>query len=199
MKRYVKTFEGFIYEAVISEITEGEEVIFFPGRFQPFHNGHMAAMERASKEFGLPVIPLQILSAREESPFPDTLLEAMGKAIADSTGFLANYFIYPTGTKTVIPLMVKYLREQGYEPLGLACGSDRLTDYTRQVAYINSPKTDVVVKAGFEVKMVDARDSDGASGTKVRDALKEGDKKTFELMMPKVLWPYYDELKKYIA
>lgn len=195
---YVKTFEGFIYEAVISEITDGKSVIFFPGRFQPFHNGHLAALERASKEFGLPVIPLQILSSKEESPFPDTLLQKMGADIVKANNFIADYFIYPKGTKTVIPLMVKFLREQGYEPMGLGCGSDRFVDYGRQVAFITGPKTDVLVKDGFTVKMVDARDSDGASGTKVREAIKADDKKAFEQMMPKELWKYFDELKSYV-
>lgn len=195
---YVNTFEGFLYEAFISEITKGKPVVFFPGRFQPFHKGHLAAMERASKEFGLPVIPLQILSAREESPFPDTLLQKIGDDVVKANSFIADYFIYPKGTKTVIPLMVKYLREQGYEPMGVACGSDRFNDYSRQVAFITGPKTDVQVNPEFTVKMVDARDSDGASGTKVREALKADDQKTYEQMMPKELWKYFNELKKYI-
>jgi len=196
--KYVKTFESYLYEAIISEVTDGKKVIFFPGRFQPFHLGHLAALERASKEFGLPVIPLQILSAREESPFPDDLLQKMGKDIVNANSFIADYFIYPKGDKTVIPLMVKFLREQSYEPLGLGCGSDRLTDYSRQVAYITSPKTDVVVNPEFSVKMVDARDADGASGTKVREAIKSGDEKAFQQMMPKELWKYWEELTKYV-
>ena len=196
--RYLKTFESFLYEAIISEITDGKKVIFFPGRFQPFHNGHLAALERASKEFGLPVIPLQILSAREESPFPDDLLQKMGADVVSANSFIADYFIYPKGDKTVIPLMVKFLREQKYEPQGLGCGSDRFTDYTRQVAFITGPKTDVVVDPAFAVKMVDARDADGASGTKVREAIKAGDEKAFQQMMPKELWKYWTELTKYI-
>lgn len=195
---YVKTFEGFLYEAIISELSDGTPVVFFPGRFQPFHNGHLAALERTSKEFGLPVIPLQILSAREESPFPDELLQRIGNDVAKANNYIADYYIYPQGTKTVIPLMTKFIREKGYEPMGIGCGSDRLTDYTRQVAYITSPKTDVQVSPEFTVKMVDARDSDGASGTKVREVLKNDDKKAFEQMMPKELWKYFDELKKYI-
>jgi predicted nucleotidyltransferase len=46
--------------------------------------------------------------------------------------------------------------------------------------------------------MVDARDSDGASGTKVREAIRQGNRDAFEQMMPKVLWVYWDELRKYI-
>lgn len=49
MKNHVKLFEDFIYEAIISELTDGTKVVFFPGRFQPFHNGHLAALERTSK------------------------------------------------------------------------------------------------------------------------------------------------------
>ena len=85
---YVKTFESFLTEAFISEISDGQPAIFFPGRFQPFHNGHLAALERASKEFGLPVVPLQILSAREESPFPDELLQRIGEDIVKANSFI---------------------------------------------------------------------------------------------------------------
>jgi cytidyltransferase-like protein len=196
---YVHNFESFLNEAVVTEITKGKRVVFFPGRFQPFHNGHLEALRRTSQEFGLPVIPLQILSKKEESPFPDTLLKRIGADIVKSNSFIADYFIYPqTYGKTVIPFFVRYLREEGYEPLGLGCGSDRLKDYNSQVAYITGPKTDTVVEPEFTVKMVDARDSDGASGTRVRGALRNDDQKSFENMMPRELWKYYDELRKYI-
>ena len=196
--RHIKTFEHFLNEALISEITDNPKAVIFPGRFQPFHNGHLAALKRASQEFGLPVIPLQILSAREESPFPDELLQRIGADLVEANPFLGGYYIYPQGTKTVIPLMVKYIREEGHEPAGVACGSDRFTDYSRQVAYITGPKTDVGVSPEFVVKMVDARDADGASGTKVREALQNGDQRAYESMMPKVLWKYFDELSKYL-
>jgi cytidyltransferase-like protein len=101
---YVKTFESFLYEANVTEITDGEKVCFFPGRFQPFHNGHIAALKRTSDEFGFPVIPLQILSKREESPFPDELLQQMGDAVVKEFKFLSDYYIYPQNYgKTVIP------------------------------------------------------------------------------------------------
>ena len=198
-RKYVKTFESFIYEAAVTEISKGKRVVFFPGRFQPFHNGHLEALRRTSQEFGLPVIPLQILSKNEESPFPDTLLEKIGADVVKANSFIADYFIYPQGYgKTVIPWFVRFLRQEGYEPLGLGCGIDRLKDYNSQVAYITGPKTDTVVEPEFVVKMVDARDSDGASGTKVREALRNDDQKTYEQMMPRELWKYYDELRKYL-
>jgi cytidyltransferase-like protein len=191
-KEYVKTFESFIFEK------EGQKVVFFPGRFQPFHNGHLAALKRTSEEFGLPVIPIQILSKKEESPFPDSLLEKMGADVVKANNYIADYFIYPQGQKTVIPLMVQFLRSKGYEPMGVGCGSDRFSDYKRQVEYITGPKTDTPVDPSFNVKMVDAREDGGPSGTKVRQALKDDDKKAFDEQMPKELHKYFDELRKYI-
>lgn len=196
--QHVKLFEDFINEAVISEMTDGTKVVFFPGRFQPFHNGHVEALKRTSDAFGLPVIPLQILSAREESPFPDSLLKRMGDDVVKANSFIADYFIYPQGTKTVIPLMVQYLRKEGYESMGVGCGADRLRDYTTQVAYITSPRTDTVVDPSFTVKMVDAREGDGPSGTRVREALRNNDEATFNMLMPKELHKYYKEMQKYI-
>ena len=75
--KYVYNFVRFINESAREAlIVEGaEEVVFFPGRFQPFHKGHLAALKNAADTFGKKVVALQILSAREESPFPDSLLQ----------------------------------------------------------------------------------------------------------------------------
>ncbi len=190
--KYVKTFEAYIWEAAQNE------VVFFPGRFMPFHVGHLAALKNASSLFGKPVIALQIISKNEESPFPPALLEKMGKDVVRANPFIADFFVYPQGRKTVIPLMVQFLREKGYEPVGVGAGADRMKDYERQIEYIKSPRTDTPVSPEFTLKMADSRVGDGPSGTKVRQALKDDDKATFMKLMPKELHKYYDELKKYI-
>ncbi len=191
--KHLQTFEAFIGEA------EGKKVVFFPGRFQPFHNGHIASWEKTSKEFGLPVIPLQIVSKREASPFPDSLLKKMGADLIKNNSFIEDYFIYPSSYgRTVVPLFVKFLRDEGYEPMGLGAGSDRIKAYEPQIKYIKGPTTDTPVSPDFELKMVDARAEGGPSGTKVRNALKDGDRDKFESMMPKELHKYFDKLEKYI-
>ena len=98
--KYIQTFEDFI----ITESASGKRVCIFPGRFQPFHLGHIAALQRASNEFGVPVIPIQILSKSDKSPFPDHLLEKMGKAVAKEFSFIENYYLYPSNLKTVTPV-----------------------------------------------------------------------------------------------
>lgn len=190
--RYLHTFESFIYEAA------GKKVVFFPGRFQPFHSGHLEALRRTSQEFGLPVIPVQIVSKREESPFPPSLLERIGKDVAKSNSFIADFVIYPQGRNTFLGEIISYLRDLGYDPQGLGCGSDRLVDYTKQIAYINGPKGAADLPTGFVAKMVDSRASDGPSGTKVRQALQDGDQLSFNRMMPKELHKYYKDFEKYI-
>lgn len=192
MKKHIPSFEQFIFESTFN----GERVCIFPGRFQPFHNGHIAALERTSKEFDLPVIPIQILSKVDKSPFPDTLLNKIGKAVAKEFPFIADYFLYPLDRKAVIPQMVKYLREQGYNPIGMGSGSDRVKSYESQIKYINSEKSDVPVDEPFILKNVDERQTDGPSGTKVREAIIAGDKSLFYQMTPKSIHPFYKELKK---
>lgn len=180
------------------EKVDGTEVCIFPGRFQPFHNGHILALERTVKHFNVPVIPIQIFSKTEESPFPTSLLEKMGKAVAKEFPFIEDYQLYPPGKKTVIPQMVKFLQELGYNPIGIGCGSDRLADYERQVAYLTSPKSDVKVDR-FSVAMVDERVSDGPSGTRVRQAIIDDNQDLFRKLTPRGIHPFYSQMYKELS
>ena len=154
--KYIKLFETFINEAVeISNPIDGKEVVIMPGRFQPFHLGHLAAIENASKQFGKPVIPIQVISKKDKSPFPEKLLQQMGDDVAKNESYIEKFFIYPRGYGlTVIPWFVRFLRDNGYETVGMAAGSDREKAYAGQMKYITSDKTDTVVKDEFEMKIV---------------------------------------------
>ncbi len=199
--KHIKLFEQFISEAVeISNPIDGKEVIIMPGRFQPFHKGHLAALENASKQFGKPVIPIQVVSKKDTSPFPENLLQKIGDDVAKNESYIEKFFIYPQGYGlTVIPWFVRFLREKGYETVGVAAGSDREKAYAGQMKYITSDKTDTIVSPDFEMKIVDQRVEGGPSGTKVREALAADDKQAFEQLVPKYLYKYYNELKKHIG
>jgi len=183
---------------VFEALFNGKKVVIFPGRFQPFHLGHIAAFKKASEVFGLPVIPIQILSKNDKSPFPDTLLEKMGKSIVKEYDFIEDYILYPSNLKTVIPQMVKYLRGKGFEAVGMGAGSDRMKAYEPQIKYINSDRSDVPVSEPFRLEMVDERIPNGPSGTKVRKSILDGDEKAFNKMTPKSIRPFYKELEKYV-
>lgn len=186
-----------LYEQFIAEAGTGEKVVIFPGRFQPMHLGHIKAFEKAYKVFGVKVIPIQIISKNEDSPFPRTLLDKIAKDVKNEFNFIADVVVYPEGLKTVIPQMVKLIREMGYDPIGLACGSDRFKDYQRQVNYLLSDKSDVPTKE-FRLEVVDERIPNGPSGTKTREALRTDDEKSFNEMVPKGVQKHFGELKKYI-
>jgi GNAT superfamily N-acetyltransferase len=194
----VKTFEEFIFEAEVIDFG-GQKVAIFPGRFQPAHLGHLAAFKEASRRFGVPVVPIQIFSKTDKSPIPDKVLEKMGNDMVKEFDFLAGYVLYPSTLKTAVPQMVKLLREQyGFEAIGMGCGSDRLKSYEPQIKYLNSEKSDTPVSQTFQLEMVDERIPDGPSGTKVRQAIANGDQEAFEKYMPKSLHKYFGELQKYI-
>jgi cytidyltransferase-like protein len=189
----IPVFEDFLFENA-----KGERVCIFPGRFQPFHLGHIAALERTSKSFNAKVIPIQILSKSDKSPIPDSLLQKIGKSVEREFSFIAEYVLYPQGLVTFIPEMVKLLQSKGYNPIGVGCGSDRLKDYERQVSrYLLKPDSEVQVEQ-FEVAMVDERIEGGPSGTKVRQAVQADNEDEFMKLTPKSIHKYYKELKRYM-
>ena len=192
--KHLLTFEQFLLE----QQNSNERVVCFPGRFMPVHLGHLASFKKTSEIFGLKVIPLQIISKNENSPFPITLLEKIAKDITKEYDFIADFFIYPQTLKTVVPQMVKYLREQGYEAIGMGCGSDRSKSYEPQIKYLNSDKSDVPISEPFKLEIVDERVKGGPSGTKVREAIKNGDENLFEQLTPECIHKYYKDFKKYI-
>jgi cytidyltransferase-like protein len=199
--KYVHTFSSFLNEQTIFEAEfGGKRVVIFPGRFQPFHNGHIAALKKCHDIFQLPVVPIQILSKTDKSPFDDGLLTKIGEAVAKEFNWMAGYSLYPQNLKTVIPQMVKYLRDEyNFEPVGMGAGSDRIKAYEPQIKYINSDKSDVPVSEPFRLEVCDERAPGGPSGTKVREAIAAGDKKLFEELTPKAVHKFYNELKKQLG
>jgi cytidyltransferase-like protein len=197
----LKTFEEFILENNLFEAEFGsQKVVIFPGRFQPFHSGHIAALKKAHDIFRLPVVPVQILSKTDKSPFDDGLLIKIGNSVAKEFNWMAGYSLYPPGNKTVIPQMVKYLREEfDFEPVGMGCGSDRLKAYEPQIKYLNSEKSDVPVSEPFRLEICDERVPGGPSGTKVRAAILDGDETLFKELTPKSVHKFYNELKKALS
>jgi len=190
-------FKQFV-ESIQSEHT-GEKVIIFPGRFQPFHNGHLKAFEKAYKMFKLRVIPIQIVSKNKNSPIKDKkLLQDMGNALAkENKKFIADILVKPDNVMGNIPQMIKWLRSIGYNPMGMGTGEDRYKGYKGQIDYLLSDKSDVPTEE-FELKVVDDRTS-GASGTAVRHAFQDDDADALKAMIPEVLFfKFYNKIKKAI-
>jgi cytidyltransferase-like protein len=54
-----------------------KKVNVFPGRFQPFHNGHLQAIKDAYEENGLPTVVMYIHNDKFDNrkPFNDEIIE----------------------------------------------------------------------------------------------------------------------------
>jgi len=186
-------FEDFL----LFESRNGKLVCFMPGRFQPTHLGHIAAFERTSKKIGCTVIPIQIISKTNKSPFPVSLLTKIAKEIKKEFSFIEDFLILPSNIKPFVPDIITFLQSKGYSPVGMGCGIDRIKDYERQADYVRTGKYDVKIE-DFEVAMVDERGSDGYSGTAVRNALKNDVYDEFVKMTPKCMHKFYEDLKSNI-
>lgn len=169
------------------------DVIIFPGRFMPFHNGHLIAIENAYSNFKTPIVPIQIIS-KKGNFFTEPLLQDIGNDIVVSNECIKKWICYPSDRLTVIPQMVKYVKELGLNPIGVICGDDRLKDYKQQVDYLLSDRSDVKVN-GFFVESVMSRTDNGPSATKVRNLLQIDDYDNFQHAVPQEIWKYYDRLK----
>jgi hypothetical protein len=102
--------------------------------------------------------------------------------------------------------IVTFCRENGYEPVALCCGEDRLNDYQTALNRINDPamKEKALLKdpnaklvnilPEFEIIVADDR-TGGYSSTKVREAMVAGDEEFVKANIPDYLYPYYDIMR----
>lgn len=151
------------------------------GRFQPFHNGHLKMVQFAQKKFGVPVVLLMINTkdVDERHPFPSSLTQNIYNKIPG----IQDVLIVKSAD---IVSMAQICRDAGYEMTYWLAGPDRFNDYLRQT---NKYKEKAGLPDDFEL-VETVRDGD-MGATKVREALKIGDKKAFMEMTPKFLHQYY--------
>jgi cytidyltransferase-like protein len=173
-----------------------EKVNMFVGRFQPFTLGHAKVLETIHKQNGFPVVVFLVKAAKAQKddavkrPYDTETQIQMFEAVKKQYSFLKEIFVIPSAG---IDLMFNEMRPQ-YEPVLWGTGTDRFKTYGYQV---NNDKyrdeLGVLPEFGlYEIK----RDDDDISATKVRESLVNGDKKTFEKMTPKSMWPLFSDLKQ---
>ena len=173
-----------------------EPVNMFVGRFQPFTLGHAKVLETIHKQNGFPVVVFLVKAKnkkKEDSfkrPYDEATQLKMFKAVQKQYPFLKEIYVIPTAA---IDVMFNEMRPK-YEPVLWGTGSDRMKVYGYQV---NNDKyrEDLGVKSDFGLYEI-PRTDDNISATKVRNAMLDGDEKSFKKMTPKSLHKLYGELKK---
>jgi len=167
-------------------------VNMFVGRFQPFTLGHVKVFEKMYKENGLPVVVYMVRGGKadpEKRPFDEDVQQAMFAKMKKQYPFLEASFVVPNGA---IDTMFAAARPT-YEPMMWGYGTDRKKAYGNMInkqSYRDDLGVDPSFK-GFEIK----RGDENISASKVRNALKIDDEKTFKKMTPKSIHGFYKPLQ----
>jgi cytidyltransferase-like protein len=172
-----------------------KEVNMFVGRFQPFTLGHVKVVEHLHKQNGLPTVIFLVKAKtkkKEDSfkrPFDETMQVNMIKHVMKEYPIETVYVI----DTAAIDKMFNAMRPK-YEPVLWGTGSDRMKTYGYQV---NNPKYrgELGVEDSFRLEEI-PRTDDNISATKVRNALLDGDEKTYKSMTPKSMHKMYKLLKQ---
>jgi cytidyltransferase-like protein len=167
-------------------------VNMFVGRFQPFTLGHVKVFEKMYKENGLPVVVYMVRGGKpdpEKRPFDESMQQAMFAKMKKQYPFLEASFVVPNGA---IDTMFAAARPT-YEPMMWGYGTDRKKSYGAMInkqRYRDELGVDPSFK-GFEIK----RGEENISASKVRNALKIDDEKSFKKMTPKSIHKFYKPLQ----
>jgi len=150
------------------------------GRFQPLTKGHEKMINLAKKESDSVVIC--IIRARkpdlEKNPIPYDLQVKMIKEIYPDAEIITH------STANLFSIMQK----ASHNINTIYAGSDRASSYRNTISRNKE----------LSVREVNRSDDD-ISATRVRQAIKDNDEKTFKQLMNKKLWKYWDDLRDLIT
>jgi cytidyltransferase-like protein len=185
-------FENEIFEGLTLDYTEpgNKKVNIIVGRFQPFTLGHVKVFEQIHKQNKYPVIVFLVRGAKpnpEKNPINVDLQMRMFAAMQRQYKFLESIEVV---NMAAIDKIFNQLRP-AYEPVLWGAGTDRLKAYDNQIQRYKEELNSLPEFQMYEIK----RGDDDISATKVRDAIKIDDFKTFSKMTPKSMHKFYEELK----
>jgi len=171
-------------------------VNIFVGRFQPFTLGHVKVFKKMHKENGYPVVVYMVRGGKadpEKRPFDEDLQQAMFAKMKKQYPFLEASYVVPNGA---IDTLYSAARP-AYEPMMWGYGTDRKKAYTGMIdkkAYRDQLGVHPEFK-GFEIP----RTGENISASKVRNALKIDDEKTFKQLTPKSIHSFYKTLQNTLS
>lgn len=180
-----------------SQQNQGKKLCnIFVGRFQPFHLGHLYVAEEMYKENKLPTMIFAVRSVSGKNIiFDDKLTKEMINTVVKNNHKLICAF-REISTVAIDKQILSQMRPE-YEPVLLGAGEDRSSSYQRQIDIIRDKYHETNIRDDFKVFELKRQGGFIAtiSATKIREALKQDDEKTYKSMMPKELYSYYNELR----
>lgn len=150
------------------------------GRFQPLTNGHMKCIESAKKMLGigtiLCVIDTPDNKVDKKHPFPSSMMIPIYNELKSSHKDIIG--IVPVKNADIVK--IGEMLNDLYEIKSWTCGTDRIDAYSKMAEHYHD-------QAGLadDFQMIEVKRSDeDISATKVRNALLDGDIKTFNKLTP---------------
>lgn len=185
-------FENEIFEGLTLDYTKpgNKKVNIIVGRFQPFTLGHVKVFEQIHKQNKYPVIVFLVRGAKpnpEKNPINVDLQMRMFASMQKQYRFLESIEVV---NMAAIDKIFNQLRP-AYEPVLWGAGTDRIKAYDNQIQRYKEELNSLPEFQMYEIK----RGDEDISATKVRDAIKIDDFKTFSRMTPKSMHKFYEELK----
>lgn len=158
------------------------------GRFQPFTDGHMKLVDAAWKKLRVPTV-MCIINTPDEKvdkshPFPTSLLLPIYNELCKTYKNIVD--VVKVSNADIVKIGAAL--NDKYEIVSWTCGTDRIVSYTNM-------STKYKEQAGLadDFQMIEVkRTGEDVSATKVRQALIDGDLKTFNKLTP------YETLKAYL-
>jgi cytidyltransferase-like protein len=155
------------------------------GRFQPLTLGHMRGIEQMSRDVDKGTVYIvkgeKSSKDKDKNPFSaETQLKLLDAVLSDNIDAqISKTAFYPDIINKIDATDFK-----------IYAGTDRYNDYKKMLSYVDDDKTAEVI----QIK----RSDDDISATKVRDALRADDERTFKSLTPHQIHKFYNELRKEI-
>ena len=169
------------------------------GRFMPFHKGHASVLQALYKENGYPCVVCCVSNTKFDTkhPFSDDLIEKEFDTCLKGEDYYLDKIMIKSAA---IDKVGEELAKKGYVAHLWGCGTDREKQYQRMATnkkYLTDFPDDFKL---FVVKRDEQSSNvDGISATKVREAIKNGDKAAFVKMMPDGAEKLFDKFKEAIS
>lgn len=166
-----------------------KKVNVFPGRFQPFHRGHLQVCKDAMKENGYPTVVMYIHNEKFDNrkPFSDDIIQRELNMIKNWEDCIEDAIWLNRPWPT---LVCRILLEHGYEPVLWLAGEDRIDNYKNMVQEDKIRNELKIEPPTFYLA------NRYGSATDVREAIKNDDLITYLNLMPETTGDLFDEFRE---
>lgn len=154
-----------------------KKVNILVGRFQPFTKGHYKCVEASDLPTVICMINVPNDKVDSKHPFPTSMLVDLYSNLFSNDSNIIE--VVPVSSADIVKI-ANELNNKGYQIGSWTCGTDRLKQYTRM-----STNYKEQANLSDDFKMIEVpRSDEDISATKVRNALLDDDRDTFNRMIP---------------